>query len=81
VNTPAVKAAANAATGASKVVNTPAGPQRVSVPTSAPAKTTTKVVSTPAGNKTVTVPTKTPQGGRAGFEDGGLVTKPKKTNP
>jgi hypothetical protein len=78
----AARAKANAATGASKVVSTPAGSQRVSIPTTAPAKTTTKVVSTPAGNKTVTTPTaKVSQAARAGFTDGGLVAKPKKTTP
>lgn len=78
----ASRASANAATGASKVVNTPSGTQRVSVPTSAPAQPTTKVVSTPSGPKTVTVAKPVAsQASRNGFEDGGLVTKPKKTNP
>jgi hypothetical protein len=61
-------------------------PRPVTRPTSTAAAATpapTKIVSTPAGNKTVTIPkpTVTPQGGRFGFEDGGLVTKPKKTTP
>ena len=62
------------------------GADRMPVPTVAPkpvaTAATTKVVSTPAGNKTVTVPKPVvSQASRNGFEDGGLVTKPKKTTP
>ena len=51
--------------------------------TTTPTKTTTpttKVVSTPSGNQVVTVKPKVTPGSER-FAEGGLVTKPKKTNP